>query len=139
MEKIIDAVPAEDIMKELTEDCFVRKTNFGHNEIYIVNAHNAPNTMREIGRLRELAFREAGGGTGKTGQNGEFSHVAGQMTADLHQMRCLPGRKSAGDTVPVVLLPELAQINVLLKIDRAHQFFQSRCIQKLSPFLEKPF
>lgn len=72
MEKIIDAVPTDDIIKELTEDRFVRKTNFGHNEIYIVNAHNAPNTMREIGRLREWAFRESGGGTGKSIDIDEF-------------------------------------------------------------------
>ncbi|MBR6774364.1 MAG: GNAT family N-acetyltransferase, partial [Bacteroidales bacterium] len=72
MEKIIDAVPTEDIIKELTEERFVRKTNFGHNEIYIVNAHNAPNTMREIGRLREWAFRESGGGTGKSIDIDEF-------------------------------------------------------------------
>ena len=72
MEKIIDAVPVEDIIKELTEERFVRKTNFGHNEIYIVNAHNAPNTMREIGRLREWAFRESGGGTGKSIDIDEF-------------------------------------------------------------------
>lgn len=72
MEKIIDAVPTEDIIKELTEERFVRKTNFGHNEIYVVNAHNAPNTMREIGRLREWAFRESGGGTGKSIDIDEF-------------------------------------------------------------------
>ena len=39
---------------------------WSHNEIYVVTAHNAPNVMREIGRLREIAFREAGGGTGKS-------------------------------------------------------------------------
>ena len=72
MENIIEAVPTEDIIKELTEERFVRKTNFGHNEIYIVNAHNAPNTMREIGRLREWAFRESGGGTGKSIDIDEF-------------------------------------------------------------------
>lgn len=72
MEKIIDAVPTEDIIKELTEDRFVRKTNFGNNEIYILNAHNAPNTMREIGRLRELSFRESGGGTGLSIDIDEF-------------------------------------------------------------------
>lgn len=66
MEKIISPVPADDILKELTEERFVRKTNFGNNELYIVTAHNAPHTMTEIGRLRELAFREAGGGTGKS-------------------------------------------------------------------------
>jgi hypothetical protein len=29
-----------------------------------VNIHNAPNVVREIGRLREITFRDAGGGTG---------------------------------------------------------------------------
>ena len=64
-EKIIDPVPVDLIEKELTPDRFLRKTNKGGNEIYIVNAFNAPNVMREIGRLREIAFRTAGGGTGK--------------------------------------------------------------------------
>lgn len=64
-EKIIEAVPTELIKLELTPDKFLRKTNKGNNEIYVVNAFNAPNTMREIGRLREIAFRTAGGGTGK--------------------------------------------------------------------------
>ena len=64
-EKIIEAVPTELIKSELTPDKFLRKTNKGNNEIYVVNAFNAPNTMREIGRLREIAFRTAGGGTGK--------------------------------------------------------------------------
>ena len=51
---------------ELTEARFLRSTNKGHNEIYIVDAHNSPNVMWEIGRLREIAFRAAGGGTGKS-------------------------------------------------------------------------
>jgi len=52
------------IEKELTEERFVRDTNKAGNKIYIVNHHNAPNTMQEIGRLREVSFRAAGGGTG---------------------------------------------------------------------------
>jgi hypothetical protein len=47
-------------------------TNKSHNEIYIITAHNAPNVMKEIGRLREIAFREAGGGTGKAMDIDEF-------------------------------------------------------------------
>ena len=47
-------------------------TNKSHNEIYIVDAHNAPNVLLEIGRLREIAFREAGGGTGKPYDLDEF-------------------------------------------------------------------
>ena len=47
-------------------------TNKSNNEIYIITAHNAPNVMKEIGRLREIAFREAGGGTGKSMDIDEF-------------------------------------------------------------------
>ena len=64
MNKIIDPVPVADIMSELTLERFFRKTNNGGNELYIVNAHNSPAIMREIGRLREISFRDSGGGTG---------------------------------------------------------------------------
>lgn len=64
MQPIIDKVDPELIERELTHERFLRTTNKGGNEIYIVDAHNAPNTMREIGRIREEAFRGAGGGTG---------------------------------------------------------------------------
>ncbi|MFO8086467.1 MAG: GNAT family N-acetyltransferase [Bacteroidales bacterium] len=64
MKEIIQAVDRHLIQEELTSNTFVRQTNNGHREIYIINANNAPNTMREIGRLRELSFREPGGGTG---------------------------------------------------------------------------
>ncbi len=64
-EKIIDAIPTHLIEAELTDAAFMRKTNKGNNEIYVVTAAEAPNVMLEIGRLREIAFRSAGGGTGK--------------------------------------------------------------------------
>ncbi len=64
MKKIIDPIPVAQILEELTEERFFRKTNNGHNEIYILNALNAPHVMREIGRLREISFRDSGGGTG---------------------------------------------------------------------------
>lgn len=51
-------------MAELTPERLLRKTNKANNEIYVIDYHNAPNTVREIGRLREIAFRDAGGGTG---------------------------------------------------------------------------
>lgn len=63
-EQIIPAVNRELIKAELTEKRFGRKTRKGGNEIYIINHHNSPNIMREIGRLREVSFRESGGGTG---------------------------------------------------------------------------
>lgn len=71
-QEIIDAIPLSLIKAELTEERFLRDTNKGGNKIYIVDANNAPNVMREIGRLREIAFRNAGGGTGKDCDIDEF-------------------------------------------------------------------
>lgn len=70
--KIIDPVPVETLESELTADKFLRHTNKGCNHIYIVDAYDSPNVMREIGRLREIAFRTAGGGTGKDCDIDEF-------------------------------------------------------------------
>lgn len=72
MKDIIAPVPKELLKAELTPDKLLRTTNRSENEIYIVTAHNAPNVMREIGRLREIAFRAAGGGTGKDVDIDEF-------------------------------------------------------------------
>ena len=71
-QEIIQPVDKELLKSELTADKQLRLTNKSNNEIYIVTAHNAPNVMREIGRLREMAFREAGGGTGKPLDIDEF-------------------------------------------------------------------
>jgi len=65
MEQIIAPVPKELLRAELTEEHRLRSTNKSHNEIYVVTWKNAPNVLREIGRLREVVFRTAGGGTGK--------------------------------------------------------------------------
>lgn len=64
IEPIIPPVERELLLAELSKEHFIRTTRNGSNDIYIVNAHNAPNVMREIGRLREEAFRQGGGGTG---------------------------------------------------------------------------
>ena len=66
MEDIIAPISKDILKSELTEERRLRFTNKSHNEIYVVTAHNAPNVMKEIGRLREIAFRFAGGGTGKS-------------------------------------------------------------------------
>ena len=71
-QEIIQPINRELLKAELTPERQLRMTNKSNNEIYIVTAHNAPNTMKEIGRLREIAFREAGGGTGKSMDIDEF-------------------------------------------------------------------
>ncbi len=72
MEEIIGPVDTSLIESELLPERFLRDTNKGGNKIYVVDAFNSPNIMREIGRLREIAFRTAGGGTGKSCDIDEF-------------------------------------------------------------------
>lgn len=79
---VIDEVPVELIERELTPERFLRHSNRGSNDLYVVDAHCAPNVMREIGRLREIAFRVGGGGTGKECDIDEFD----LMTPPLKQL-----------------------------------------------------
>lgn len=65
MKNIIEPIDTAIIEKELTDDKLVRETNNAGNLLYVVDYHDSPNILREIGRLRELTFRTAGGGTGK--------------------------------------------------------------------------
>ncbi len=64
MEKIIDPVPVELLKSELIPARKLEDTNKGHNELYVVTWQDSPNVVTEIGRLREEAFRAAGGSTG---------------------------------------------------------------------------
>ena len=72
MEPIIAPVSLELIKAELTPNKKLRDTNKSHNEIYVINHHDSPNVMREIGRLREEAFRDSGGGSGLSMDIDEF-------------------------------------------------------------------
>ena len=71
-QEIIQPIDKELLKSELTSDKQLRLTNKSNNEIYVITAHNAPNVLKEIGRLREIVFREAGGGTGKSMDLDEF-------------------------------------------------------------------
>ena len=71
-ENVSHRVSREQIQDELTKDIFVRFTTKANNEIYIFSHDQAPGLMQEIGRLREISFRAAGGGTGKSLDIDEF-------------------------------------------------------------------
>ncbi len=75
MKPIIAPIDKEILKQELTLDKFLRPTNKAHNEIYVITAHNAPNVMLEIGRLREFSFRSGGGGTGKELDTDEYDYM----------------------------------------------------------------
>ena len=72
MEPIIAPVSVDILKSELTPAKKLRDTNKSHNEIYVINHHDSPNVMREIGRLREEAFRDSGGGSGLSMDIDEF-------------------------------------------------------------------
>lgn len=75
MIEIVPPVDREVLKAELSENIFVRPTNKANNKIYITDAKESPNIMREIGRLRELSFRSWGGGTGKELDTDEFDFL----------------------------------------------------------------
>lgn len=72
MQEIIKPIDRSLLKAELTKEKMLRKTNKSNNEIYIITAHDAPHVMQEIGRLREIAFRHYGGGTGFSVDIDEF-------------------------------------------------------------------
>lgn len=63
--EIISPIAKSDLMAELQGQAkLLRHSRKGGTELYIFNGRECPNLMREVGRLREIAFRDAGGGTG---------------------------------------------------------------------------
>ncbi|MCQ2345521.1 MAG: GNAT family N-acetyltransferase [Paludibacteraceae bacterium] len=75
MEKIIEAVSVNLLKKELTKSKKLTNTNKGNNELYVVTWQDSPNVTTEIGRLRELSFRTAGGSTGHSVDLDEFDKM----------------------------------------------------------------
>ena len=75
MKPIIPPVPVELLKAELTPSKKLVDTNKGHNELYVVTWQDSPNVVKEIGRLREEAFRAAGGSTGNELDLDEFDRM----------------------------------------------------------------
>lgn len=72
MQAIKQPIKRSKLISELIPERFIRDTNNGKNKIYVFTSNDSPNLMTEIGRLRELTFRAAGGGTGKEIDIDEF-------------------------------------------------------------------
>ncbi len=82
MEQIIDPVDVSLIESELTPEKKLGDTNKGGNELYVVTWHDSPNTVREIGRLREVSYRDAGASSGKSMDLDEYD----MMDNPYHQI-----------------------------------------------------
>jgi hypothetical protein len=63
MKPIIPPVETEVLVREL-EGHLLRPSHKADNLIYDITAHECPNVMREIARLREISYRAGGGATG---------------------------------------------------------------------------
>ncbi len=63
MKQIIPPVDTALLVSEL-EGHLLRPSNKADNLIYDITAHECPNIMREIARLREISYRDGGGATG---------------------------------------------------------------------------
>ncbi len=64
MKQLIDPIPVAVLESELLPERMLRRTGRGDCEIFVVTAVECPGVMQEVGRLREISFRTAGGGTG---------------------------------------------------------------------------
>lgn len=62
---LIPPIPKKELEKELKKAILLRETNYGRNVVYVTTHNETPLILKEIGRLREWTFRNAGGGTGK--------------------------------------------------------------------------
>ena len=76
IEGVFKAVPRKLLKAELTAEKLLCETRHGGNLVYDITYKDSPNLMQEIGRLRELAFRDAGGGTGQSVDIDEFDICA---------------------------------------------------------------
>ena len=64
MKQIIPPVDTSLLLSEL-DGHLLRPSNKAGNMIYDITAHECPNVMREIARLREISYRDGGGATGQ--------------------------------------------------------------------------
>jgi hypothetical protein len=72
MKPVADPLARDQIIAELTPERLLRRTNNGNNEVYLFDNNSSPLLMQEVGRIREITFRHAGGGTGKEVDIDEF-------------------------------------------------------------------
>ncbi|MDE7380698.1 MAG: GNAT family N-acetyltransferase [Muribaculaceae bacterium] len=131
MESIIEPVDRDLILQELTQERFLRHTNKADNEIYVVDAFNSPHTMREIGRLREISFRDAGGGTGTECDIDEFD----TMNPPCQQLIVWnPAKKEILGGYRFILGRNIRLNNGIPRIATAHMFdFSEEFITKYLP------
>ncbi len=125
-------VPAELLAEEvarLPKDRCLAET--GDLAVYVGTAREIPQLLREVGRLREITFRVAGEGTGKSCDLDSFDDYYSHILLWNKTRRELVGAYRAGNTAEI--LPERGvgglYSSTLFRYDE-------RIFQKLGPALE---
>lgn len=107
MEEIIKPVSKKLLIAELTDDKRLRMTNKSNNQIYIITHHDSPNLMREIGRLREIAFRAAGGGCGLSMDIDEYD------TMENAYKQLIVWNPEAEEILAAIVIYEVRMLNLI--------------------------
>jgi putative hemolysin len=131
-ETITPALPCEllhcDIQALPERRCLIENAEFA---VYAAQASEIPHLLQEVGRLREVTFREAGEGTGKRCDLDRFDRYYWHLLLWSKAKNELVGAYRAGNTAEIVSERGVAGLytNTLFRYD-------VRLFEKLGPALE---
>ncbi|MGO9085819.1 MAG: lysophospholipid acyltransferase family protein [Candidatus Sulfotelmatobacter sp.] len=122
------ALLAEEVKRLPSDRCLIDNGDFA---VYLGKAHEIPQLLREIGRLREATFRKAGEGTGKSLDLDRFDDYYWHLLLWHKGKRELVGAYRAGSTTEILPEHGIAGLytSTLFRYDE-------RIFQKLGPALE---
>jgi putative hemolysin len=102
-EAVATEVPGELLARELEKVPTERRlAESGDFRVYCVEAGETPQLLREVGRLREMTFRQAGEGTGKRLDLDRFDRYYWHLLLWNQAKRELVGAYRAGNTVHIL-------------------------------------
>jgi hypothetical protein len=125
---VAQAVLAGEIQKVTGEKCLVENTEFS---VHLGMAHEIPHLLQEVGRLRELTFRRAGEGTGKSRDLDSFDDYYWHVLLWNKTKQELVGAYRAGNTAEILAERGVGGLYTSTLFRYDEQIFQ-----KLGPALE---
>ena len=131
-EPVADAVPAETLAREIANlPAGNRLAESGELSVYVATAAEIPHALLEVGRLRELTFRQAGEGTGKSRDLDSFDQYYWHVLLWNSAKRELVGAYRAGSTAQILKEHGVRGLytSTLFRYDE-------RLFEKLGPALE---
>jgi putative hemolysin len=120
LQQELNALPAD--------RCLAQNADFG---VYLAEADEAPRLLQEVGRLREVTFRQAGEGTGNSRDLDRFDRYYWHMLL-WHKTRCeLAGAYRAGNTSQILAQHGVSGLYTSTLFD-----YDARLFERLGPALE---